>query len=90
MRARFIEESAQLGIQIRVISGEEEARLIFQAVSHAIPFPEEPVVLVDIGGGSTELTWILGERVPASLPCPGASSAWRTPCPRPIRPPPRT
>jgi len=66
----FIAEASRLGIHIRIISGEEEARLIFQAVSRAIPFPEEPAVLVDIGGGSTELTWILGERVPASVSLP--------------------
>ena len=66
----FIDEAAGLGIPIRVISGEEEARLIFLAVRHAIPFPEEPVVLVDIGGGSTELTWIHAERVLASLSLP--------------------
>jgi exopolyphosphatase/guanosine-5'-triphosphate,3'-diphosphate pyrophosphatase len=68
--SEFIAEASRLGIQIQVISGEEEARLIFQAVSRAIPFPEEPVVLVDIGGGSTELTWIMGERVPASTSLP--------------------
>jgi exopolyphosphatase/guanosine-5'-triphosphate,3'-diphosphate pyrophosphatase len=67
---RFIEEAALLDIPIRVISGEEEARLIFLAVRHAIPFPEEPAVLVDIGGGSTELTWVHGERVFASLSLP--------------------
>jgi exopolyphosphatase/guanosine-5'-triphosphate,3'-diphosphate pyrophosphatase len=39
-----------------VISGEDEARLIYLAVSRAIPFPEEPAVMMDIGGGSTELT----------------------------------
>jgi exopolyphosphatase/guanosine-5'-triphosphate,3'-diphosphate pyrophosphatase len=66
----FIAAGERLGIQIQVISGEEEARLIFQAVRHAIPFPEEPSVLVDIGGGSTELTWAVGERVPASLSLP--------------------
>lgn len=66
----FIEESAHLGIRIRVISGEEEARLIFRAVRHALPFPEEPAVLVDIGGTSTMLTWVVGERVPASLAIP--------------------
>jgi exopolyphosphatase/guanosine-5'-triphosphate,3'-diphosphate pyrophosphatase len=67
---RFIEEAAKLGIFIRVISGEEEARLIHLAVSRAIPFPEEPAVLIDIGGGSTELTWVHGERVPASISLP--------------------
>ncbi|MBK8793392.1 MAG: Ppx/GppA family phosphatase [Holophaga sp.] len=67
---RFIEEAGALGIPIRVISGEEEARLIHLAVSRAIPFPDEPSVLVDIGGGSTELTWVHGERVPASISLP--------------------
>ncbi|MBI4912889.1 MAG: Ppx/GppA family phosphatase [Acidobacteria bacterium] len=67
---RFLAEAARLGVPIRVISGEEEARLIFQAVSHAIPFPEEPVALLDIGGGSTEITWVQGGRAQASLSLP--------------------
>jgi exopolyphosphatase/guanosine-5'-triphosphate,3'-diphosphate pyrophosphatase len=68
--ARFIKEALKLGIPIRVISGEEEARLIFLAVSHAIPFPECPAALVDIGGGSTEITWVLQGRAAASLSMP--------------------
>ncbi len=63
----FVLEAERLGLPIQVISGEEEARLIHQAVSHAIPFPLEPVALVDIGGGSTELTWVQGGRVEASI-----------------------
>jgi len=66
----FVMEAEKLGIPIQVISGEEEARLIHQAVSHAIPFPPEPVTLVDIGGGSTELTWVQGGRVAASISLP--------------------
>jgi len=66
----FVMEAEKLGIPIQVISGEEEARLIHQAVSHAIPFPPEPVTLVDIGGGSTELTWVAGGRVAASISLP--------------------
>ncbi len=66
----FLLEAEQLGIPIQVISGEEEARLIHQAVSHAIPFPQEPVALVDIGGGSTELTWVQSGRVVASVSIP--------------------
>jgi exopolyphosphatase / guanosine-5'-triphosphate,3'-diphosphate pyrophosphatase len=66
----FVLEAEKLGIPIQVISGEEEARLIHQAVSHAIPFPLEPVALVDIGGGSTELTWVQGGRVAASISLP--------------------
>jgi exopolyphosphatase/guanosine-5'-triphosphate,3'-diphosphate pyrophosphatase len=66
----FVREAGKLGIPIQVISGEEEARLIHQAVAHAIPFPQEPVALVDIGGGSTELTWVAGGRVAASISLP--------------------
>jgi len=67
---RFIEEAARLGVRIKVISGEEEASLIYLAVSRAIPFPDEPAVLVDIGGGSTELTWLLAGRPAASVSLP--------------------
>lgn len=66
----FVMEAEQLGIPIQVISGEEEARLIHKAVSHAIPFPPEPVALVDIGGGSTELTWVKGGWVAATISLP--------------------
>ena len=44
----FVREAGLLGIPIRVISGEEEASLIYLAVSRAIPFPEAPTVLLDI------------------------------------------
>lgn len=66
----FIREAARLGIPIKVISGEEEASLIYLAVSRAIPFPDEPAVLMDIGGGSTELTWIVAGRAVASVSLP--------------------
>jgi len=67
---RFIEEADKLGIHIKVISGEEEASLIYLAVSRAIPFPDEPAVLLDIGGGSTELTWLVAGRPSATLSLP--------------------
>jgi exopolyphosphatase/guanosine-5'-triphosphate,3'-diphosphate pyrophosphatase len=68
--AAFIKEAAKLGVSIRVISGEEEASLIYLAVSRAIPFPDVPTVLMDIGGGSTELTWLLAGRAVATLSIP--------------------
>lgn len=50
----------RLGVEPEVLSGEEEARLAFAgAVRGTGPGPE-PVLVVDIGGGSTEL--ILGTR----------------------------
>lgn len=49
---RVIDET---GIKIQVIPGEREAELIGIAVQHAISIDEkEPVLVVDIGGGSVE------------------------------------
>lgn len=45
----------QTGLTVRVISGMEEARLIFMGVQHGIALTEEPVLVVDVGGGSVEL-----------------------------------
>lgn len=50
---------AALGYPIEVISGREEARLIYQGVAHLLPDSDELRLVVDIGGGSTEL--IIGE-----------------------------
>jgi exopolyphosphatase/guanosine-5'-triphosphate,3'-diphosphate pyrophosphatase len=43
-----------LGFPIEVVSGHEEARLIYLGVSHGLPPATEPRLVVDIGGGSTE------------------------------------
>jgi exopolyphosphatase / guanosine-5'-triphosphate,3'-diphosphate pyrophosphatase len=44
----------ELGLRIQVLSGEEEARLAFLAASSQLPRSGEPVVVFDVGGGSTE------------------------------------
>ncbi len=44
------------GIEIEIISGEEEARLIHRAVQHTIDLKNKRAVLIDIGGGSVEVT----------------------------------
>jgi exopolyphosphatase / guanosine-5'-triphosphate,3'-diphosphate pyrophosphatase len=49
-----------LGFPIDVISGREEARLIYQGVAHLLPQSDERRLVVDIGGRSTEL--ILGRQ----------------------------
>ncbi len=46
---------AQLGLPIDVISGHEEARLIYSGVSHFLPQTDEARLVFDIGGRSTEL-----------------------------------
>lgn len=50
----------QTGLRVRVISGIEEARLIFLGVKNSIALPDGPTVVVDVGGGSVEL--IVGDR----------------------------
>ena len=60
------EAERALGHPIEVISGIEEARLIYAGVSHSLPPNEGLRLVLDIGGGSTEL--ILGQgQKPKSL-----------------------
>ncbi|HTR03048.1 MAG TPA: Ppx/GppA phosphatase family protein [Thermoanaerobaculia bacterium] len=51
------------GLRVDVISGEEEARLINLAVRSEFPPSNDPLFLVDIGGGSTEFVISNGARV---------------------------
>ena len=44
-----------LGFPIEVISGREEARLIYAGVSRLLPYQYETKLVVDIGGRSTEM-----------------------------------
>ena len=53
------EAEAALGHPIEVISGIEEARLIYNGVTHSLPPTDGLRLVMDIGGGSTEL--ILGQ-----------------------------
>jgi len=49
----------ELGLHIEVISGQEEARRIYLGVISAMELKDEPHLLIDIGGGSTEM--VLGD-----------------------------
>lgn len=49
-----------LGHQIDIVSGDEEARLIYLGVAHSVERNDDPRLVVDIGGGSTEI--IVGEQ----------------------------
>lgn len=51
------------GIELEVISGEEEARLIHQAAVHALNLRDKRTLLIDIGGGSVEVTIVMGQKI---------------------------
>jgi len=44
-----------IGTPVRMLSGEQEARLIFSAFRHRLPLDGEPILGADLGGGSLEL-----------------------------------
>ncbi len=59
--AAFIEEvKALTGIEITLITGDQEAEYVYYGVRPSIPVQEQPVLILDIGGGSNE--FILANR----------------------------
>lgn len=57
----FVKEvKKQFDIDVKVIDGDEEAELIYAGVLLALDLGEENVLIMDIGGGSTE--FIIGNR----------------------------
>lgn len=77
----FLERAeAALGHSIDVISGREEARLVYLGVAHGLAAGTERRLVVDIGGGSTEV--IVGEgfnaevRESLHMGCVSMSQRW--------------
>lgn len=56
----------ETGLEIEVISGFEEARLIHLGVLQALPVYNKQLLLIDIGGGSTEFLVGIGNEVKAA------------------------
>ncbi len=50
----------ETGIEIEVISGYEEARLVYLGILKAVPVFNKKVLMIDLGGGSTE--FLIGEK----------------------------
>src|SRR5690606_30997989 len=63
-RAEFVRSAeAILGVPLEVVSGQDEARLVYLGVAHHLPRePGRGRLVVDVGGGSTELAWGNGHR----------------------------
>ena len=58
---QFIEEVFKsTGVRVKVVTGQEEARLIYLGVRQSMDLTDRPTLLVDVGGGSVEL--IAGNR----------------------------
>ncbi|MBK4715013.1 MULTISPECIES: guanosine-5'-triphosphate,3'-diphosphate diphosphatase [Tenebrionibacter/Tenebrionicola group] len=74
--AIFIERAqAILGCPVQVISGEEEARLIYQGVAHTTGGDDRRLV-VDIGGASTELVTGTGAQTSSLFSLPMGCVTW--------------
>jgi exopolyphosphatase / guanosine-5'-triphosphate,3'-diphosphate pyrophosphatase len=59
--ARFVRYlKRKAGLDVRVISGKEEARLIYLGVASSLNLGDKPALFLDIGGGSTE--FIVGDQ----------------------------
>ncbi len=62
--ADFVRQAERAaGLTIQVVSGEEEVRLVTRAVRQELPFSEDPLLVIDIGGGSTEIVVARGRRI---------------------------
>ncbi|WP_370632287.1 hypothetical protein [Rhodoferax sp. U2-2l] len=68
--------STLLGFPIQTISGDDEARLIYQGVVQALPDSTERRLVIDIGGRSTELIVGRGTRTEEMASYPVGSVAW--------------
>jgi exopolyphosphatase/guanosine-5'-triphosphate,3'-diphosphate pyrophosphatase len=67
----LVERAArEAGINLDVIEGVEEARLVRSAVMRAIDLGQHRALLVDVGGGSVELTLVTGEKARQSVSLP--------------------
>ena len=76
----FIEQAVSvIGIRPETIPGDREAELIHKGVCQAVPFPDNRVLIMDIGGGSVE--FIIADRQKVfwqkSFPV-GVAVLWRT------------
>ncbi|NNE29674.1 MAG: phosphatase [Saprospiraceae bacterium] len=60
----FVQKVAkELNIEVDLIDGQEEARLIFEGAMQAVPNHKGPSMIMDIGGGSVEFILVLNKSI---------------------------
>jgi len=76
-RDAFLARAAELlGHPVAVIDGREEARLVYRGVTQLLPPSDERRLVVDIGGGSTELILGRGATIAYMASFPVGSVSW--------------
>lgn len=75
--ADFLRQARELGFDIEVISGEAEGALVYAGVTAALPERDEPRLVVDIGGGSTEIVTGHGREHRQVVSLPMGCVSWR-------------
>src|SRR5205814_1997989 len=64
----------EVGLRVRVLSGDEEARLAFESAASSFDLSETQSAVLDVGGGSLELILAVGNNIKNILSLPlGAS-----------------
>ena len=75
-RAALDEIEFRTGVEIRVMSGDEEATYDFIGATHNLV--DEDGLLIDIGGGSTEIVYYKARRIKIKVSLPIGSLAFHT------------
>lgn len=84
---QFLRKASEKGIVIDVVPGLEEAALVYAGVISALPADQIPRLVIDIGGGSTELVVGVGQHRLQSHSMAIGCISWRDSW---FRQPPRT
>lgn len=57
-RKEFVEKiKSETGFDVQILSGLDEARYTFYGAQSVLPIEDRPVLIIDIGGGSTEIAY---------------------------------
>ncbi|MFT4091823.1 MAG: Ppx/GppA phosphatase family protein [Asticcacaulis sp.] len=80
---------SETGLKLQLITPEEEARLSVIGCASLLDAPAKAAIVLDVGGGSTEISWVeLGQTAPSPTPAPvrgarhGLNVSTRPPSPK--------